>query len=98
MLVRPPFNPLPLILVTHDELTFFQNDERKTHWGHQDSWPAPQPKGEGQSLMVSDFLTAEWGRLRTSDQCIILYGFSSFLSLITALQRGSHCIQTWEEL
>jgi hypothetical protein len=53
----------PLILVTHDESVFFQNDERKTCWNHQDSRPAPKPKGEGQSLMISDFLTAEWGCL-----------------------------------
>jgi hypothetical protein len=30
------FHPL-LILVIHDELVFFQNDERKTCWNHQDS-------------------------------------------------------------
>ena len=58
------FNPRPLILVTHDESVFFQNDERTTLWSHQDSRPSPKPKGDGQSLMVSDFLTAEWGRLR----------------------------------
>jgi len=80
MLTRPPCNSLPLILVTHDESTFYQNDERKTCWGHQDSRPAPQPKGEGQSLMISDFLTAEWGRLCTSDRCII--HFLSFLLIL----------------
>lgn len=61
-------NSFPLILVTHDESVFFQNDERKTSWGHQDSKPTPKLKGEGQSLMVSDFLTVEWGRLRNSDR------------------------------
>src|SRR6266851_187248 len=85
---HPPCNPLPLILVTHDELTFYQNDERKTCWGHQHSRPAPQPKGEGQSLMVSDFLTAEWGCLRTSDRCIILYFLSSSLSLSNCCTAG----------
>jgi hypothetical protein len=45
------FHPL-LILVTHDESVFFQNDERKTCWNHQDSQPAPKPKGDGQSLTV----------------------------------------------
>jgi hypothetical protein len=76
-------NPLPrrsnsssLVLVTHDESTFFQNDERKTCWSHQDSRPTPKPKGEGQSLMVSDFLTTEWGRLRDGDRC----GNSLFLA------------------
>ncbi|KAH8980000.1 hypothetical protein EDB92DRAFT_1954391 [Lactarius akahatsu] len=52
-----------LILVTHDESTFFQNDLQKTRWAHKGDKPTPQPKGNGQSLMVSDFLTADWGRL-----------------------------------
>jgi hypothetical protein len=60
---RSHSHSLPLILVTHDESVFFQNDERKSCWGHQDTQPAPKPKGEGQSLMVSDFLSPEWGRL-----------------------------------
>jgi hypothetical protein len=33
-LMRPPCNSLPLILVTYDESTFYQNDKRKTRWGH----------------------------------------------------------------
>jgi hypothetical protein len=52
-----------LILVTHDESTFYQNDSRKTHWIASNSKATPLPKGDGQSIMVSDFLTAEWGRL-----------------------------------
>jgi hypothetical protein len=52
-----------LILVTHDESIFYQNDFRKTHWIADTSKATPLPKGDGQSIMVSDFLTAEWGRL-----------------------------------
>ena len=63
----------PLILVTHDESIFFQNDERTTCWSHQDSRPSPKPKGDGQSLMVSDFLTAEWGRLRDSERFVFFF-------------------------
>lgn len=57
----------PLILVTHDESTFYANDRRKTRWHHPDT-VAPQPKGEGQSIMVSDFLTPEWGRLKHGNE------------------------------
>lgn len=57
----------PLILVTHDESTFYANDRRKTRWHHPDAI-APQPKGEGQSIMVSDFLTPDWGRLKHGDE------------------------------
>jgi hypothetical protein len=63
----------PLILITHDESVFFQNDERTTCWSHQDSHPSPKPKGDGQSLMVSDFLTAEWGRLRDGERCVFFF-------------------------
>jgi hypothetical protein len=57
-----------LILVTHDESTFFQNDERNTGWSHADSKSKPKAKGNGQTLMVSDFLTPDWGRLRDGDE------------------------------
>ncbi|KAI5823804.1 hypothetical protein K523DRAFT_210212, partial [Schizophyllum commune Tattone D] len=66
----PPGFPVPggrfrLIPVTHDESTFYQNDTRRVYWQHTSTRAAPQPKGEGQSIMVSDFLTSEWGRLRS---------------------------------
>ena len=59
-----------LILVTHDESTFFQNDQRKTCWDHNGSSKTPRPKGDGHSLMISDFLTADWGRLRDDNRCV----------------------------
>ncbi|TDL26508.1 hypothetical protein BD410DRAFT_881969 [Rickenella mellea] len=59
----------PLILVTHDESTFYANDRRKTKWEHADSM-RPEPKGEGASLMVSDFLTTKWGRLVHNEQYV----------------------------
>ncbi|KAH9014698.1 hypothetical protein EDB84DRAFT_1568033 [Lactarius hengduanensis] len=52
-----------LILVTHNESIFYQNDSRKTHWIADIKKAGPLPKGDGQSIMVSDFLTSEWGRL-----------------------------------
>ena len=67
------FRFLPLIFVTHNESAFFQNNERKTCWSHQDSWPTPKPKGDEQLLMVLDFLTAEWGCLCNGDRCVTLY-------------------------
>jgi len=39
-LTHSPNPPLSLILITH-ESTFYQNDERKTCWAHQNSWPIP---------------------------------------------------------
>jgi hypothetical protein len=52
-----------LILVTHDESTFYENDCRKIHWMPKDAKAVAEKKGEGQSIMVSEFLTSEWGRL-----------------------------------
>lgn len=77
-LPRPNGFPVPgaigcfrLILVTHDESTFFQNDQRKICWDREGSSKTPRPKGDGQSLMVSDFLTADWGRLRDDERCVV---------------------------
>lgn len=56
-----------LILVTHDESHFHSHDERTLMWYHPNSKRLPERKGPGSSLMVSDFLTSEWGRLREDD-------------------------------
>ncbi len=71
----PTSFPIPggrfhLILITHDESTFYQNDKRKTHWVHSSMTATLKPKGNGQSLMVLDFLTVEWGRLRHGNECV----------------------------
>ncbi|KAJ7712776.1 hypothetical protein B0H16DRAFT_1811966 [Mycena metata] len=60
--------PFRLILVTHDESTFYAHDRRKVGWISSADKGKPQPKGEGQSIMVSDFLTLEWGRLFDDDE------------------------------
>jgi hypothetical protein len=59
-----------LILVTHDESTFYAFDRRKTQWAHSSDKATPQRKGEGASLMISDFVTSEWGRLTDGDECV----------------------------
>ena len=59
-----------LILITHDESTFYQNDEWTVTWSHADKTPTPKAKGDGQSIMVSDFLTLEWGRLCDNNECV----------------------------
>jgi len=66
----PPGGRFRLILVTHDESTFYQNDLQKSQWAHKSDKPTPQPKGDGQSVMVSDFLTADWGHLRDGDESV----------------------------
>ncbi|KAJ7149711.1 hypothetical protein C8R46DRAFT_857159, partial [Mycena filopes] len=59
--------PFRIILVTHDESTFYANDRRKVGWFAKSEKGKPEAKGEGESIMVSDFLTPEWGRLVHED-------------------------------
>lgn len=51
----------------HDESTYYQNDRRKLRWVRDDETPVPQPKGEGVSLMISDFISADYGWLQSPD-------------------------------
>jgi hypothetical protein len=69
--------PQQLILITHDESTFYQNDERHNHWALRDAQDPPKPKGNGQSIMVSDFMTVEWGWLQDGPRCIQLLFYSN---------------------
>ena len=65
-----PAGRFRLILITHDESTFYTNDRRKTKWLHSSNKATPERKGDGASLMVSDFLTSEWGRLRDGTEYV----------------------------
>ena len=47
----------------HDESTFYANDHCKVHWVHMKEKAVPQSKGEGASLMVADFISADYGWL-----------------------------------
>ena len=68
-----------LILVMHNKSIFYQNDQCKYLWDNAGKNAAPCPKGEGQSLMVSDFLTADWGRLCDKDRCTLSFIPLSYL-------------------
>ena len=49
----------------HDESIFYANDRRTVRWVGGDETAVPQPKGEGASLMVADFVSADYGWLRS---------------------------------
>ncbi|KIJ64674.1 hypothetical protein HYDPIDRAFT_90357 [Hydnomerulius pinastri MD-312] len=51
----------------HDESTFYAHDRRKLQWVHITEGAVPQPKGEGASLMVADFVLADYGWLHSPD-------------------------------
>ncbi|KAI0672728.1 hypothetical protein C8Q78DRAFT_1077067 [Trametes maxima] len=51
----------------HDESTFYAHDRRQRRWVHKREKAVPRKKGEGASLMVADFVSAEYGWLRSPD-------------------------------
>jgi len=57
-----------LVLVTHDESMFYKMDQCKTKWVHETKKAAPEKKDEMQSVMVSAFITSEWGLLRDDNE------------------------------
>ena len=51
----------------HDESIFYAHDRRKQRWVHKSETAVPYTKGEGASLMVADFVSADYGWLRSPD-------------------------------
>ena len=51
----------------HDESTFYAHDRRKKRWVHNSEKAVPRAKGEGASLMVADFVSADYGWLHSPD-------------------------------
>ncbi|KIK72536.1 hypothetical protein PAXRUDRAFT_798401 [Paxillus rubicundulus Ve08.2h10] len=62
-----PQGTWPVIAWCHDESTFYANNRRHSGWVHVDVGADPQPKGEGESIMVSDFISPEYGWCRSPD-------------------------------
>lgn len=60
-----PADQHQIVLVTHDESTFYSNDGRKSFWLTKNECVLKK-KGPGGSLMVSDFLCACHGPLQIS--------------------------------
>lgn len=71
-------NPLLLpneklhIFITHDECLFYANDDRPIVWAPIGE-PPLRKKGQGKSIMVSDFLLETDGRLKLNENEILLY-------------------------
>ena len=59
--------PQRLVVWFHDESTFYANNCRKKHWVHNSEKAIPCVKGEGASLMVADFVSADYRWLRSPD-------------------------------
>ena len=51
----------------HDETIFYAHDRRRKFWYHKDASPKPYKKGDGHSLMIADFVSADFGWLTSLD-------------------------------
>jgi hypothetical protein len=49
-----------VIVWFHDESIFYAHDRRKRGWYHKNASPKPYAKGEGASLMIADFISADF--------------------------------------
>lgn len=63
----PRTHPADVLMWRQDETVFQAHDRRKQRWVHQSETATPEQKGEGASLMVSDFISADHGWLRSPD-------------------------------
>ncbi|KAF8674076.1 hypothetical protein RHS04_07383 [Rhizoctonia solani] len=54
----------PIIVWFHDKSTFFANDRQIVWWVGPNEHPKPVKKGEGNTIMVADFVCAQFGWLR----------------------------------
>jgi hypothetical protein len=59
--------PRRVVVWFHDESTFYANNRRKVHWVHLSEGAVPKPKGEGASIMVAHFVSADYGWLQSKD-------------------------------
>ena len=50
---------------------FYANDHCKNMWNHKTDRATPQRKGKGPLIMISDFQTVDWGRLKDDIECMI---------------------------
>ncbi|KAJ7614709.1 hypothetical protein DFH06DRAFT_1344041 [Mycena polygramma] len=56
-----------IVVWFHDESTFYANDCRLIRWVHSSETAVPRAKGEGASMMAVDFISADYGWLRSKD-------------------------------
>lgn len=102
---RGPGLPEPHIIVWHhDESTFYANDRRKIRWVHAGETAVPYAKGEGASLMVADFVSADYGWLRSPDgkqEARVLFkagkAREGYFTNEDILQQASHAMDILEQ-
>ncbi|KAJ3492884.1 hypothetical protein NLJ89_g11145 [Agrocybe chaxingu] len=99
----PQIGRFRLILVTHNESTFYENNRRKTKWTHFQEKTTMERKGEGPSIMVSEFLTPDWGQLKDrDDEARILFragkNWDGYFDNDDLISQVDHAIDIFEGL
>ncbi|KZT20128.1 hypothetical protein NEOLEDRAFT_1076194 [Neolentinus lepideus HHB14362 ss-1] len=56
-----------IVIWHHDESIFYANDRRHLRWVNNDESAKPYVKGEGASVMFADFVSPDYGWLRSED-------------------------------
>ncbi len=56
-------NDKEVILITYNECVFYSNNEKRGVWAKSRKLPL-RKKGNGHSIMVSEFLSEEYGQLK----------------------------------
>jgi hypothetical protein len=64
---RNPMRGPHVIAWFHDESIFYAHDRRKKGWYHKDAPAKPYTKGEGASVMIADYVSADFGWLCSPD-------------------------------
>ncbi|KAG2357755.1 hypothetical protein BDR07DRAFT_1490342 [Suillus spraguei] len=71
VMVEEDLDELPrhrrVVVWFHDESTFYAHDRHDVRWVHSTEAAVPKPKGEGASLMVAHFVSADYGWLQSKD-------------------------------
>lgn len=62
-----PLPANPTLVHFHDETIFYAHDHKRRTWYHKDVPAKSYAKGEGLSLMVADYVPADFGWLTSRD-------------------------------
>lgn len=64
----PHLSGCHIVIWNHDESTYYSNDCRKIRWVHKSETAVPHAKGDGLSLMITDYASPDYGFLTSPDK------------------------------
>ena len=85
------------VLWFHDESMFYAHNCQKKRWVYKSEKATPYAKGEGHSLMIADFVSADYGWLRSPDGKEVLVSFSELGKVVMdtlTMKISAHRLRT----